>query len=102
MNRIHFSVVADDSRIDEKGLDHLDGISNRKNHWRKAARRRVFEENLEKLGLEIERHESDKMDVKFVLIHAPFKVLCKQAELLKIRMPVYINDAKKLVSLDYF
>jgi hypothetical protein len=81
---------------EEKVLDDLNGIPIRKNHWRKATRRRIFEENLEKLGLQLEWHDSDKMDIKFVLIHAPFRVLCKQAELLKIRMPVYINDAKKL------
>uniref|UniRef100_A0AC34GSS8 Anoctamin n=1 Tax=Panagrolaimus sp. ES5 TaxID=591445 RepID=A0AC34GSS8_9BILA len=91
------SVMGDHPNNDEeKALDDLDGIPMRKNHWRKATRRRIFEENLEKLGLQLEWHESDKMDIKFVLIHAPFKVLCKQAELLKIRMPVYINDAKKL------
>lgn len=69
---------------------------NAQTHWDK---RRIFEANLQKLGLELEYATACQGNVKFVLIHAPFKILLKQAELLMIRMPVHRNDVRKEVNL---
>ncbi|KAL7076982.1 hypothetical protein ACQ4LE_003902 [Meloidogyne hapla] len=62
-------------------------------------KRQIFENNMQALGLELEYVTSEQGNVKFILIHAPFRVLMKQAELLMIRMPVHRNDVKKEVNL---
>ena len=61
-------------------------------------KREVFEENLEREGLEIERTIIDELN--FVKIHAPLDVLRRYAEILKFRMPmkeVRINLSKTLL-----
>ncbi|GAB1605119.1 anoctamin-4-like isoform X2 [Argonauta hians] len=49
--------------------------------------RDIFHENLKKEFLELEIDTSDS-DVDFMKIHAPFKVLCRYAELLKLKVPM--------------
>uniref|UniRef100_A0A0N5BL02 Anoctamin n=1 Tax=Strongyloides papillosus TaxID=174720 RepID=A0A0N5BL02_STREA len=61
----------------------------------KAVKRKIFQENLTALGLEIEEMPSHfylTNRIIFVLIHAPFHVLCKQAEILKLKMPVLRSE----------
>lgn len=49
--------------------------------------RNVFEEHLISEGLEIERENVDE-EIHFVKIHAPIEVLRRQAEILKLRLPI--------------
>ncbi|GFR86477.1 anoctamin, partial [Elysia marginata] len=49
--------------------------------------RRIFEENLMKEGLEIEKDERGN-ETHFAKIHAPIEVLKRYADILKIRMPM--------------
>ncbi|CAK5087863.1 unnamed protein product [Meloidogyne enterolobii] len=60
-------------------------------------KRQIFESNMQALGLELEYVTSKQGNVKFILVHAPFRVLMKQAELLMIRMPVHRNDEVNLM-----
>ncbi|XP_066493211.1 anoctamin-5 isoform X2 [Tiliqua scincoides] len=62
---------------------------------KKAERRREFEINLAKAGLELEtedKKESDNGKTYFVKIHAPWEVLATYAEVLSIKMPIKEND----------
>uniref|UniRef100_A0AC35U007 Anoctamin n=1 Tax=Rhabditophanes sp. KR3021 TaxID=114890 RepID=A0AC35U007_9BILA len=55
--------------------------------------RKSYELYLKYRGLEIEFMESqESSDTVFVLVHAPFNVLLRQAEVLKMRMPLGRND----------
>ncbi|XP_040184077.1 anoctamin-1 isoform X3 [Rana temporaria] len=54
----------------------------------KRFRREEFEGNLMETGLELEKDEGTKMHgVGFVKIHAPWNVLCREAEFMKLKMP---------------
>ncbi|XP_059119947.1 anoctamin-1 isoform X3 [Peromyscus eremicus] len=54
----------------------------------KRFRREEYEGNLLEAGLELERDEDTKIHgVGFVKIHAPWHVLCREAEFLKLKMP---------------
>ncbi|XP_041852715.1 anoctamin-1-like isoform X1 [Melanotaenia boesemani] len=54
----------------------------------KALRREEFEEKLKEMGLELEKDEEAKIPgLGFVKIHAPWNVLCREAELMKLKMP---------------
>uniref|UniRef100_A0A9J7X6A7 Anoctamin n=1 Tax=Cyprinus carpio carpio TaxID=630221 RepID=A0A9J7X6A7_CYPCA len=56
--------------------------------------REEFESNLVEMGLELERDEETKTPgVGFVKIHAPWSVLCREAEFMKLKMPT-----KKVIS----
>ncbi|XP_066439703.1 anoctamin-5 isoform X5 [Eleutherodactylus coqui] len=62
---------------------------------RKAERRREFEMNLQKAGLEIEiedKKDSENGKNYFVKIHAPWDVLSTYAEVLNIKVPIKEND----------
>ncbi|TRY96091.1 hypothetical protein DNTS_017245, partial [Danionella cerebrum] len=51
-------------------------------------RREEFEENLREMGLEMEKEEGTKLPgVGFLKIHAPWDVLCREAEFMKLKMP---------------
>ena len=51
-------------------------------------KRRIFQQNLEKEGLELEEDLSNGDALNFLKIHAPMEVLRRYAEVLKIRMPI--------------
>uniref|UniRef100_A0A4W5P2Y6 Anoctamin n=1 Tax=Hucho hucho TaxID=62062 RepID=A0A4W5P2Y6_9TELE len=54
----------------------------------KRFRREEFEGNLRDMGLELEKDEDTKTPgVGFVKIHAPWHVLCREAEFMKLKMP---------------
>ncbi|KAM9854286.1 anoctamin-1 [Aulostomus maculatus] len=54
----------------------------------KSFRREEFEGKLRDMGLELERDEDAKIPgVGFVKIHAPWNVLCREAEFMKLKMP---------------
>ncbi|XP_048342339.1 anoctamin-1 isoform X2 [Sphaerodactylus townsendi] len=54
----------------------------------KRFRREEYESNLIQAGLELERDEDTKIHgVGFVKIHAPWSVLCREAEFMKLKMP---------------
>nr|XP_021513325.1 anoctamin-5 [Meriones unguiculatus] len=61
----------------------------------KAERRREFELNLRKTGLELEIEDklnSEDGKTYFVKIHAPWEVLVTYAEVLGIKMPIKLSD----------
>ncbi|KAK0153410.1 Anoctamin-1 [Merluccius polli] len=54
----------------------------------KRSRREEFEKNLLDMGLELEKDEDGKTPgVGFLKIHAPWNVLCREAEFMKLKMP---------------
>ncbi|XP_066503527.1 anoctamin-1a isoform X2 [Hoplias malabaricus] len=51
-------------------------------------RREEFEQKLMDMGLELEKDEGNKIpEVGFLKIHAPWNVLCREAEFMKLKMP---------------
>ncbi|XP_076879825.1 anoctamin-1a isoform X1 [Brachyhypopomus gauderio] len=52
------------------------------------SQREEFEQKLVDMGLELEREEGTKVPgVGFLKIHAPWSVLCREAEFMKLKMP---------------
>ncbi|KAF5905064.1 anoctamin-1 isoform X1 [Clarias magur] len=50
--------------------------------------REEFEHKLMDMGLDLEREEDAKIpDVGFLKIHAPWQILCREAEFMKLKMP---------------
>lgn len=65
----------------------------------KKRKRALFQENLKKAGLQIEATRS-VLDFKtiFLKLHAPWEVLCRYAEVLHIKLPLFSNDLKQKTS----
>ncbi|XP_036390887.1 anoctamin-1a isoform X2 [Megalops cyprinoides] len=63
----------------------------------KRFRRDEFENNLREMGLELEKDEDTKTPgVGYVKIHAPWHVLCREAEFMKLKMPTKkVYEVKK-------
>ncbi|XP_023281325.1 anoctamin-1-like isoform X1 [Seriola lalandi dorsalis] len=63
----------------------------------KRFRREEFEENLLETGLELEKDEGNKIPgIGFLKIHAPWNVLCREAEFMKLKMPTKkVYDVKQ-------
>ncbi|TKS70225.1 Anoctamin-5 Gnathodiaphyseal dysplasia 1 protein [Collichthys lucidus] len=75
-------------------LSYVDDKDGEKKQERRE-RRREFEANLEKVGLELETEDkSDSKDQKtyFLKIHAPWDVLATYADILKIKVPFKQSD----------
>ncbi|XP_042197254.1 anoctamin-5 isoform X4 [Callorhinchus milii] len=74
-------------------LSYVDDLS--KEAEKKVERRRDFEENLAKAGLDLETESKDESEdgkTYFVKIHAPWDVLATYAEVLHIKVPIRAND----------
>ncbi|CAF90955.1 unnamed protein product, partial [Tetraodon nigroviridis] len=63
----------------------------------KRFKREEFEENLLDMGLEMERDEQGHFPgIGFLKIHAPWKILCREAEFMKLKMPTKkVYDVKQ-------
>ncbi|XP_060891520.1 anoctamin-5 isoform X3 [Labrus mixtus] len=87
-----------DSVFFRDGLRRIDFVLSYvddKDGERKQERRRVYESNLENVGLELETEdkiESEDGKTYFVKIHAPWEVLATYADVLKIKVPFKAND----------
>ncbi|CAK9298488.1 unnamed protein product [Gordionus sp. m RMFG-2023] len=57
---------------------------------KKEHRRLIFEKNLVKEGLQLEKTDAreNSQGLIYLKIHAPFEILCKYAQLMNIKMPV--------------
>ncbi|XP_069385362.1 anoctamin-5 isoform X4 [Paralichthys olivaceus] len=87
-----------DSVFFRDGLRRIDFVlsyGDEKDGERKQERRRVYEANLAKVGLQLEtedKSESEDGKTYFVKIHAPWEVLATYADVLKIKVPFKVND----------
>uniref|UniRef100_A0A8B7U7E6 Anoctamin n=1 Tax=Castor canadensis TaxID=51338 RepID=A0A8B7U7E6_CASCN len=68
----------------------------------KCFRRQEYEGNLLEAGLELEHDEETKIHgTGFVKVHAPWNVLCREAEFLKLKMPTkkmyHISETRGLL-----
>ncbi|TNM90528.1 hypothetical protein fugu_002817, partial [Takifugu bimaculatus] len=63
----------------------------------KRFRREEFEENLLDMGLEMEKDEQGHFpSIGFLKIHAPWNILCREAEFMKLKMPTKkVYDVKQ-------
>uniref|UniRef100_A0A7N6BRG6 Anoctamin n=1 Tax=Anabas testudineus TaxID=64144 RepID=A0A7N6BRG6_ANATE len=76
-------------------IDFVLSYVDEKDGEKKQERRREFEANLEKAGLELETEDkTDSKDQKsyFLKIHAPWDVLATYADVLKIKVPFKVSD----------
>ncbi|XP_069564320.1 anoctamin-5 isoform X1 [Brachyistius frenatus] len=76
-------------------IDFILSYVDDKDGERKQERRKVYEANLVKVGLELEtedKMESEDGKTYFVKIHAPWEVLATYADVLKIKVPFKAND----------
>ncbi|XP_053800352.1 anoctamin-5 isoform X7 [Vidua chalybeata] len=79
-------------------LSYVDDLN--KEWEKKLERRKEFESNLQKAGLELEtedKKESEDGKIFFVKIHAPWEVLITYAEVLNIKVPIRENDIPPMV-----
>ncbi|NWU63688.1 ANO5 protein, partial [Pterocles burchelli] len=79
-------------------LSYVDDLN--KEWEKKWERRKEFESNLQKAGLELEtedKKESEDGKIYFVKIHAPWEVLITYAEVLNIKVPIRENDIPSMV-----
>ncbi|VDK81677.1 unnamed protein product [Litomosoides sigmodontis] len=81
----------------EEECNNVDeGVHAKAREEKRASKRLQYEENLRQLGLELEHVEGKHCKkIHFVLVHAPFLLLMKQAESLCLKMPVLQSDVKE-------
>lgn len=70
----------------ERSVDYILAYPADDPHPRNIEKRQAFETNLEKEGLQLEREQTQR--IHFVKIHAPYEVLCRYCEILKMKMPM--------------
>ncbi|EFO24882.2 hypothetical protein LOAG_03599 [Loa loa] len=91
----------DDEEESSSVNDVEDSAYARSREEKKANKRLQYEANLKKLGFELEHVEGKYCKrTHFVLVHAPFFLLMKQAESLGLKMPVLQSDVKERTVLE--
>uniref|UniRef100_A0A673C9H6 Anoctamin n=1 Tax=Sphaeramia orbicularis TaxID=375764 RepID=A0A673C9H6_9TELE len=73
----------------------LSYVDEKEGDRKQEEKRKIYEANLVKVGLELEtedKSESDDGKTYFVKIHAPWEVLATYADVLKIKVPFKAND----------
>lgn len=70
----------------EKSVDFVLSYRANDDNEQNTIKRQIFESNLEKEGLILEREQTQR--IYFVKIHAPLEVLQRNCEILKIKMPM--------------
>ncbi|MFH4977067.1 hypothetical protein AB6A40_003776 [Gnathostoma spinigerum] len=94
--RIDYVLVYEEAKGVECYPSTIEDETDAENNCKKRQKRLIFERNLRKLGLELEHVDGKHINnTKFVLIHAPFDVLLRQAENLSLKMPVQRSDISK-------
>ncbi|KAK3526787.1 hypothetical protein QTP70_033567 [Hemibagrus guttatus] len=76
-------------------IDFVLSYVDEKDGERKQERRKQYEANLQKAGLELEledKSESEDGKTYFLKIHVPWEVLATYADVLKIKVPFKVND----------
>ncbi|MCJ8735906.1 hypothetical protein PDJAM_G00252740 [Pangasius djambal] len=76
-------------------IDFVFSYVDEKDGERKQERRKQYEANLQKAGLELEledKSESEDGKTYFLKIHVPWEVLATYADVLKIKVPFKVND----------
>ncbi|XP_060742228.1 anoctamin-5 isoform X1 [Tachysurus vachellii] len=76
-------------------IDFVLSYIDEKDGERKQERRKQYEANLQKAGLELEledKSESEDGKTYFLKIHVPWEVLATYADVLKIKVPFKVND----------
>ncbi|KAI9589052.1 anoctamin-1 isoform X1 [Glossina fuscipes] len=69
-----------------RGVDFVLAFNGDDHKLDNIRKREIFEANLEKEGLHLERDNTQR--IHFLKIHAPREVLCRYAEILKIKLPM--------------
>uniref|UniRef100_A0A673UF00 Anoctamin n=1 Tax=Suricata suricatta TaxID=37032 RepID=A0A673UF00_SURSU len=97
-------MVQEEERISNKEAEYIFGMNEQSLSSRETSfliseepveRRKEFEQNLRKTGLELEiedKRNSEDGKTYFVKIHAPWEVLVTYAEVLGIKMPIKESD----------
>jgi anoctamin-1 len=69
-------------------------------------KRKTFEKNLIKEGLELEKVSGPGVPLHVIKIHAPDEILRRYAEILKLRMPmklvIFYNYIQNQINYNYF
>uniref|UniRef100_A0A915EBB7 Anoctamin dimerisation domain-containing protein n=1 Tax=Ditylenchus dipsaci TaxID=166011 RepID=A0A915EBB7_9BILA len=100
MRRIDFVLAYDPSEKENKDVDEeatTSGSSGRNSPQRHTDKRKIFETNLQLLGLELEHAAVRNTHTRFVLIHALSRSYSNrwEAEVMNVKMPVHQNDIKR-------
>ncbi|XP_036431895.1 anoctamin-5 isoform X3 [Colossoma macropomum] len=82
-------------RDGKRRIDFVLSYVEDKEDKKKQERRKLYEANMQKAGLELEledKSESEDGKTFFLKIHAPWEVLATYADVLKIKVPFKVND----------
>ncbi|VDM08864.1 unnamed protein product [Wuchereria bancrofti] len=91
----------DEEEEESNSINDLEDSACARSREEKVNKRLQYEANLRELGLELEHVEGKYCKrTHFVLVHAPFLLLMKQAETLCLKMPILQSDVKERTILE--